>query len=129
MKKAIINVLIIAGFVLAVYFLYELCLPTRVFFWNNHCSVVLNGNSTAVSGEDSKRLKNLFTGYWCYYDNPSCGGFSDAACIDFGLSKFYLGYDTCGTIRTGNKYFTLSEDDAEEYFSIMKKYGVSFPMY
>ena len=129
MKKTILKIFILACSVLVLYFLYELCLPTRVFFWNNNCSVVLKGTSKVMADEDSRRLKSLFNGYWCYYDNPSCGGFSDEAYIDFGLSKFYLGYDSCGTIRTGNKYFTLSENDAEEYFNIMKNYGVNFPMH
>lgn len=129
MKKKVLKMFSLFLAVIVIYVLYELCLPSRVFFWDNQGTVVIHDSSKKLTEADSKKIKEIFEGYWCCYDEPSCGGFTDEAYIEFGFNKFLPGYDTCGTIKTGNKYFTLNEADKKEFFGILNKYGASFPMY
>lgn len=132
MKKVLKIMLPVAAVVL-IYLIYELVFPTRVFFWANRAQMELhegrNGNISArLSDEDSAKVKELLTGYWSYYDSPACG-FSDEIYLQFGNAKFLLGMDDCGTVQTGNKYFTLSETDNRELHTILAKYKVSWPLF
>ena len=133
-KKIAVTLLIVFASFVALYLVYELALPTRVFFWAKSGSVELhdsgrNGEVSAeLSDDDSAAVRNLLIGHWSYYDSPACG-FSDENYLQFGNAKFLLGMDNCGTIQTGSKFFTLSEGENQALHAILEKYNVVWPLF
>lgn len=133
-RKIAIVLLIALASTVALYLIYEVACPTRVFFWAKSGVVEIHDSSrnsevsAELSDEDSEAVKKLLVGHWSYYDSPSCG-FSEGNYLQFGNSKFLLGMDNCGTIQTGNKFFTLSEGENQALHSILKKYNVVWPLF
>lgn len=127
-----IKVLIVIAAVAVVYTIYKLCLPNVVFFWGNQARLEIDTTSYKVSevlsDSDSNKIRNMFVGKWNWFDDPACG-FDESNYIEFGGSKFVLGMDNCGIIKTGNRYFTLSKDEFNELNSILKKYNAEFPLF
>ena len=126
-----LKALIVVAAVISVVFLYKLCLPNMVFFWGNEAKLELHTRynvSGTLSEADSNSIKNMFVGKWNWFDSPDCG-FDESNYITFGNTKFILGMDGCGKIQTGNRYFTLSEDDFNELNRILKKYNAEFPLF
>lgn len=85
-----------------------------------------NNVNFKLSDEDTKKIKEMFAGKWCYLDNPSCG-FNENVYIQIGINKFLPACDGCAIVKNGNKYFALSEQERKTLDRILKKYGIKFP--
>ena len=127
-----IKTLILIAVLTSVYIFYKLCLPNVVFFWGNQARLEIDTGSYKVSevlsDSDSNKIRNMFVGKINWFDEPACG-FEESNYIEFGNSKFVLGMDSCGTIKTGNRYFELSEDEFNELNNILRKYNAEFPLF
>lgn len=127
-----IKILIATAVVAVIYIFYKLCLPNIVFFWGAQAKLEINTTSynvsEVVSDSDSNKIRNMFVGKINWFDDPACG-FDESNYIEFGNTKFILGMDSCGTIKTGNRFFTLSKDEFNELNNILKKYNAEFPLF
>lgn len=85
-----------------------------------------NNVNSRLTDKDTEAIKEMFAGKWCYLDNPSCG-FNENVYIQIGINKFLPACDGCAIVKTGNKYFNLSNEERKTLDSILKKYGIVFP--
>lgn len=129
MKKAKLYLMIsIAAFLIATIVLFIIPTPNVIFPGQVTAGQIYDDKdiNCQLSDDDSEKCKELFTGKWCYLDNPSCG-FNDKVYIQIGINKFLPACDGCPIIKNGSKYFTLTEKERKTLDKILKKYGINFP--
>jgi len=132
MKKMMI---ILLGVLVVVIIFILLCMNQRTVDMDSmtegECVFEYNGVNLreSLSEQDKLLLKQIFDGKKMYKDNPSCG-FSDKVAVRFDDSQtFCFACDTCPIIywEEENIYFRLEEEEKEQLYRILEKYGMFFP--
>ena len=125
-KKAVIItvILILIAAIAAGWFLFS---PVHV---SGIGTVVFHYNGAeiedAMTESESAVIADIVNGNAPYFDSPSCG-FDSKIGIRFSGQMISIACDNCPTLSVHGMYFDVSEEEAEQFRSIMRAHGASFP--
>jgi len=137
-QKVSITILVIA--IITILGIYFMGLPFNVDFADK-VYLKFHYGETEIDCEitdknDISELKRLLKTH-SYSEKvggtPACGGFYYKVSLTFQNENEKVmvcpGGDTCGSFRIGesDRYFALDDEDKEKFYSIVKKYGMTFP--
>lgn len=126
MKKAVIItvILILIAAIAAGWFLFS---PVHV---SGIGTVVFHYNGVeiedAMTESESAVIADIVNGNAPYFDSPSCG-FDNKIGIRFSGQMISIACDNCPTLSVHGMYFDVSKEKAEQFRSIMRAHGASFP--
>ncbi len=134
MKKKIIAAsasaaVIVIAIVLCIVFVGSTKLSVSSF---QDGKTVFQGNTSELSSEDLAKIKDCFDNKTLYRDNPSCG-FSDQVSVtlldDSNAYTFCFAMDSDNIVylKEKNMYFQVSDSEKELIYTILSKYGFTFP--
>ncbi|MBQ6413549.1 MAG: hypothetical protein IJI19_08740 [Ruminococcus sp.] len=125
-KKAVIItvILVLIAAIAAGWFLFS---PVHV---SGIGTVVFHYNGVeiedAMTESESAVIADIVNGNAPYFDSPSCG-FDNKIGIRFSGQMISIACDNCPTLSVHGMYFDVSEEEAEQFRSIMRAHGASFP--
>lgn len=125
-KKAVIIsvILILIAAIAAGWFLFS---PVHV---SGIGTVVFHYNGVeiedAMTESESAVIADIVNGHAPYFDSPSCG-FDSKIGIRFSGQMISIACDNCPTLSVHGMYFDVSKEEAEQFRSIMRAHGASFP--
>lgn len=125
-KKAVIItvILILIAAIAAGWFLFS---PVHV---SGIGTVVFHYNGVeiedAMTESESAVIADIVNGHAPYFDSPSCG-FDSKIGIRFSGQMISIACDNCPTLSVHGMYFNVSKEEAEQFRSIMRAHGASFP--
>ena len=125
-KKAVIItvILILIAAIAAGWFLFS---PVHV---SGIGTVVFHYNGAeiedAMTESESAVIADIVNGNAPYFDSPSCG-FDNKIGIRFSGQMISIACDNCPTLSVHGMYFDVSKEEAEQFRSIMRAHGASFP--
>ena len=125
-KKAVIIsvILILIAAIAAGWFLFS---PVHV---SGIGTVVFHYNGVeiedAMTESESAVIADIVNGHAPYFDSPSCG-FDNKIGIRFSGQMISIACDNCPTLSVHGMYFDVSKEEAEQFRSIMRAHGASFP--
>ena len=127
-KRSNLIIGIIAFLAVAIILLFLIPTPNIIFPGQATAGQMYDDKNIIcqLSDDDTQKCVEMFAGKWCCLDSPSCG-FDDNVYIQIGINKFLPACDGCGIVKSGNKYFTLTETERKTLDSILIKYGIKFP--
>ena len=79
-----------------------------------------------MTESESAVIADIVNGNAPYFDSPSCG-FDNKIGIRFSGQMISIACDNCPTLSVHGMYFDVSEEEAEQFRSIMRANGASFP--
>ena len=126
MKKAVIItvILVLIAAIAAGWFLFS---PVHV---SGIGTVVFHYNGVeiedAMTESESAVIADIVNGHAPYFDSPSCG-FDNKIGIRFSGQMISIACDNCPTLSVHGMYFHVSKEEAEQFRSIMRAHGASFP--
>ena len=100
--------------------------------------VHVSGNGTVVfhydgikieeplTEKESGAIANIVNGHSAVFDTPACG-FSNKIGIRFSGKMISIACDNCPTLSVHGLYFHVSQEEADEFRSIMLAHGAKFP--
>lgn len=97
------------------------------------CVVTFNYDDSHVSEimseSDSLKIEAIFNNKKLYKDNPSCGFSKNISVTITDVGTFCFARDTCPIVywQEKNCYFTISEIEQIELYTLLEKYGFYFP--
>lgn len=96
----------------------------RAVFGNDDMEI-----ARGLSDQDLDTLKVLFDGKKLYKDQPSCGFSEKVAVVFDNTETFCFAHDGSSIVYYQNKdkYFTLSDKDAQTLYTLLEQYGFEFP--
>ena len=80
----------------------------------------------AMTESESAVIADIVNGNAPYFDSPSCG-FDNKIGIRFSGQMISIACDNCPTLSVHGMYFVVSKEEAEQFRSIMRAHGASFP--
>ncbi|MBQ1474630.1 MAG: hypothetical protein IIZ32_04950 [Ruminococcus sp.] len=80
----------------------------------------------AMTESESAVIADIVNGNAPYFDSPSCG-FDNKIGIRFSGQMISIACDNCPTLSVHGMYFDVSKEEAEQFRSIMRAHGASFP--
>lgn len=80
----------------------------------------------AMTESESAVIADIVNGHAPYFDSPSCG-FDSKIGIRFSGQMISIACDNCPTLSVHGMYFNVSKEEAEQFRSIMRAHGASFP--
>ena len=125
-KKAVIItvILILIAAIAAGWFLFS---PVHV---SGIGTVVFHYNGAeiedAMTESESAVIADIVNGNAPYFDSPSCG-FDNKIGIRFSGQMISIACDNCPTLSVHGMYFDVTKEEAEQFRSIMRAHGASFP--
>ena len=125
-KKAVIItvILVLIAAIAAGWFLFS---PVHV---SGIGTVVFHYNGVeiedAMTESESAVIADIVNGNAPYFDSPSFG-FDNKIGIRFSGQMISIACDNCPTLSVHGMYFDVSEEEAEQFRSIMRAHGASFP--
>ena len=79
-----------------------------------------------MTESESAVIADIVNGNAPYFDSPSCG-FDNKIGIRFSGQMISIACDNCPTLSVHGMYFVVSKEEAEQFRSIMRAHGASFP--
>ena len=130
-KTVIIVISVILIILLAVMMLLGISRADMSFANDATVNFVYEGSviHNKLDDDDLKTVKQMFDGKVLYKESYSCGFSEDISIVFNSNQTFCIACDTCPIIywKEKNRYFSLSEEEKNILYSILKNHGFYFP--